>query len=160
MCLCAQVACQKTLHTDNKPRAWHLWKVSGSSSWCRTQVSEKLSRAGSIVTCTLRLFQSPHNCNCIQTRQEDKVEFNINILDAVSPLSTFSTRSQQAFSLLLNINLLFHVAKSKGHFPALILLALSSLPDLSLSSFQKQALFAWLPRHPPIFCFTSFLTPS
>lgn len=98
MCLCAQVACQKKLHMEDQPRARHLWQVSVSASWCRTQVSEKLSWAGSTVTCILRLFQSPHNSICTQTRQENKVVFNINRLDVVSPLFTFSLTPNTSFS--------------------------------------------------------------
>lgn len=138
MCLYAQVACQKTLHMENKQR--HL---SVNSSWCMTQVSEKLSRAGSTVAVATQFYLDLN-------KQENQVDFKINIFDVVFPLSTFPTHSQKAFSLLLNINLLSHVAKPNGHFPALILLALSSLLDLSLSSFRKQALITWLPSHLPI----------
>lgn len=59
-------------------------------------MSENLSGAGSTVTYMLRLIQLPHNSIWFQTRQKNKAEFNINILDVVFPLSTLSTHSQKA----------------------------------------------------------------
>lgn len=127
-----------------------LETVLVKSSWCNTQMSEKLSRAGSNETCVLRRIPVSKQLHLHPNKAgEQSKEFNINrnIIDVVFPLSTLSTQPQNSFNPFSTptcCSMLLNPTAMSQHLPYHQYLT-NPLPP----SWQ-QLLSAWLPRHPPI----------